>query len=284
MPNAVTGQAAGAGATIVSNAVGSMDASGNASLTTLQQLSVSVEYDDRYDITLSAANSTKLVNAFTVSGAGDQFTATLSNSSDFQDVLAFAMENAVLVTKTSAADPEGPDASVAEDEGLPLGTVINNGILNQFKQLFTDTLPNILQSDWTMESGVDWVGGAADMAGKLVDAECEILAQQIPESNYELYMDVSENPGTSALSLKHGDSVIFVMEVNVAAIARAITKTPGLASDAGASNVAGGDVAPYGYNTNINSYANNSRRVAFKLTVSKDPENTDDDKLASLNP
>ena len=281
MPNAVTGQAAGAGATIVSHAVGAMAASGEASLTTLQQVSVSVEYDDRYDITLSHANSTKLANAFTVSGEGATFTATLSNSADFQDVFAYAMENAVCATQTSALDeldggvPAVLDA-VQSSIGLKLDVVLNNAILNKFAQHFSDTLPNILQSDWQMSSSVDWEGGAESMAGELSVAECEILAQQLPESNYELYMDGSENPVTNALSLKDGDSVIFVMVVNQSGVVRAITKTPGASADTGASAVAApagaeANHAPYGYNTNANAYIENSRRIAFKLTVAKNP-------------
>ena len=280
MPNAVTGQAAGAGATIVSHAVGTMAASGEASLTTLQQVSVSVEYDDRYDITLSHANSTKLANAFTVSGEGAPFTATLSNSAHFQEVFAYAMENAVCATQTSALDAldggaSGVDA-VQSSIGLKLDVVLNNAILNKFAQHFSDTLPNILQSDWAMSSSVDWDGGAASMAGELSVAECEILAQQLPESNYELYMDGSENPVTDALSLKDGDSVIFVMEVNQSGVVRAITKTPGVSADSGASAVAApagaeANHAPYGYNTNANAYIENSRRIAFKLTVAKNP-------------
>ena len=291
MPNAVTGQAAGAGATIVSHAVGNMAASGEASLTTLQQVSVSVEYDDRYDITLSHANSTKLANAFTVSGEGATFTATLSNSSDFQEVFAYAMENAVCATQTSALDAldggaDGVDA-VQSSIGLKLDVVLNNAILNKFAQHFSDTLPNILQSDWQMSSSVDWAGGAASMAGELSVAECEILAQQLPESNYELYMDGSENPVTDALSLKNGDSVIFVMEVSQSGVVRAITKTPGVSADSGASAVLQGgeaeNLAPYGYNTNANAYIENERRIAFKLTVAKNSADAGN-KLSSLRP
>ena len=292
MPNAVTGQAAGAGATIVSHAVGNMAASGEASLTTLQQVSVSVEYDDRYDITLSHANSTKLANAFTVSGEGATFTATLSNSAHFQEVFAYAMENAVCATQTSALDAldggaSGVDA-VQSSIGLKLDVVLNNAILNKFAQHFSDTLPNILQSDWAMSSSVDWAGGAASMAGELSVAECEILAQQLPESNYELYMDGSENPVTDALSLKNGDSVIFVMEVSQSGVVRTITKTPGVSADSGASAVAApagaeANLAPYGYNTNANAYIENERRIAFKLTVAKNSADAGN-KLSSLRP
>jgi hypothetical protein len=248
-----------------------MNATGEAALTTLQKVSVSVAYDDLYEVTLSKEDSTALANAFTVSGGvkegGATFTATLSNSVVFREVLAGAMAAAICVEQNSDVDPAETVDADRSSLGLTLDVAINHGMLNQFRKIYTDSLPNILESDWAMSSSVEWAAGALDMADKLDDAECEILAQQLPESNYELYMDTSENPVTDALSLKGNDSVIFVFEVNQSGVVRAITKSAGVNPDVGATAVAGGNESPYGYNQNVNTYLENSRRVAFKLNL-----------------
>jgi hypothetical protein len=254
MPNAVA--ITGGDATIVARVIGEMAASGEAALTTLNQVSVSVGYDDLYEVTLSAADSTKLANAFKISGSGATFLAHLENSADFQQVLAGAMSNAVCV------GPGGSNPSV----GKKLDKAIYDEMLNQFKRIFTDALPNLLESDWALSNVVEWAAGAEDMAGKLDNKECEILAQQLPESNYELYMDGSENPVTDALSLKGNDSVIFVFDVAESGVARNITKTEGTNSDVGATAEPNGAFGDLGAQ-NVNAYTANNRLVAFKLIV-----------------
>jgi hypothetical protein len=258
-----------------------MDASGQASLNTLQQVTVSVAYDDLYEQVLSTADSTLLANSFTISGEGDEFSAVLSNSANFEDVLARNMATAICTAESANVDPEGTDAS-NNSVGHNLKNAILNGMINRFKREFTDDIPNLLESDYVLTNSVGYAGGAADMAGKLTAAECEILAQQIPESNYDLYSDASENPITTALPLKHGDSIVFVFEVTQSAVSRVITKVTGSNLDTGATPVAGGSASPYGSGAVV-SYSIDSRRVAFKFTVSKSAGNTVDAKLASLN-
>lgn len=277
MPNALTGTTG----TIVARPLGAMDASGQASLKTLQQVTVSVAYDDLYEQVLSTADSTALANSFTISGEGDEFSAVLSNSANFQDVLARNMATAICTAESANVDPEGTDAS-NNSVGHNLKNAILNGMINRFKRVFTDDIPNLLESDYVLTNSVGYAAAAADMAGKLTALECEILAQQIPESNYDLYSDTSENPTTTALPLKHGDSIVFVFEVNQSNVSRVITKTSGSNLDTGASAVAGGSASPYGSGAVV-SYSIDSRKVAFKFTVAKSAGNTVDAKLASLN-
>jgi hypothetical protein len=155
-------------------------------------------------------------------------------------------------------------------------------MINTFKREFTDDIPNLLESDYVLTNSVGYAGGAADMAGKLVAQECEILAQQLPESNYTLYSDASENPTTTALPLKDGDSIIFVFDVTQSAVSRVITKVAGSNPDTGASAVAGGSASPYGSGAVV-SYSIANRKVAFKFTVSKAASNTANAKLADLS-
>jgi hypothetical protein len=277
MPNAVTSTESAA-ATIVARPLGAMDASGEASLNTLQQVTVSVAYDDLYEQALSAADSTKLANSIELSGNGATYTATLHSSADFEDVLARNMATAICTAESSYVDPSGSDAS-NNSVGHNLKDAIYNGMLNTFKRVFTDAIPNILESDWALSNNVGYAGGAADMAGKLNDQECEILGQQLPESNYVLYQDASENTTIKALPLKDGDSIIFVFQVDEAAVARVVSKTPGTSADTGASAVAGGSASPYGSSAVVN-YSTNSRKVAFKFSVRNATQ--DGGKLDSL--
>jgi len=267
MPSAVTSHVESAAATIVARPVAHIDASGEAALVTLQEVNVSVAYDDLYEQALSAADSTKLANAFAVSGNGASFTVSISSASDFEDVLARNMALAICTEYNSNKDISGSDAGVGV--GLNLKDTIYNGMLNQFKQVFTDSLPNLLESDWALSNSVGYAAGAADMESKLNAQECEILAQQLPESNYVLYMDASENTTTTALPLKDGDSIIFVFDVAESAVARVNTKTPGANPDTGATAAANASngKSPYGAAQQAVTYISNTRTVAFKFAV-----------------
>jgi hypothetical protein len=270
MPDAQTSHIEDAPATIVARVYGSLDASGEAALVTLQQVTVVVAYDDLYEQILDASDSTALANAFDVSGNGESFTVTLAASGAarvaFEDVLARNMASALCTDYNSNGDISGEDAPTGL--GLNLKDTLHGSIVNNFKRVFTDSLPNLLQSNWEVTNAVGYAAGAADMAGKLNPAECEILAQQLPESNYVLYMDLSENTEIKALPLKAGDSIIFVF--NVAESAQAVmSKDDGLNADTGATAVPAGQggASPYGTTQQSVTYTAGTRVVAFKFTV-----------------
>lgn len=284
MPNAVTVNTGSAGCTIVARPVAALDASGQASLVTLEQVTVSVSYEDLYRVTLSDADAIKLLNSFTLDGSGTSFACILDNSADFQEVLTRAMSTASGVSFTNS------NASL-DVAGNTLSKNLMAEILNTFKSIYEDTIPNVLQSDWDISNNVAYAAGAADMADKLVPEEAELLAQQLPESNYSAYMDASENTTTHALPLKKGDKLVFVFYLREAAVARVDKKTPGStveatptavgvangpsggstttpaapAAEAGESAVGTG---PYGDSTQAVTYASNTRTVAFELVLS----------------
>jgi len=293
MPNAVTDNT-GASCTIVARPVAALDASGQASLVTLEQVTVSVSYDDLYRVTLSDADAIKLLNSFTLDGSGTSFACTLDNSADFQEVLTSAMRDAAAVsfTNTNASN---------NSVGNTLSQNLMAEILATFKSIYEDTIPNVLQSDWDISNNVAYAAGALDMANKLVPEEAELLAQQLPESNYIEYMDASENTTTHALPLKRGDKLVFVFYLREEAVARVDKKTPGStveaalaagvaataaapptaatagtsggstvtpavsAAAAGQSEVGAG---PYGNSMQAVTYASNTRTVAFELVMS----------------
>jgi len=275
MPNAVTSTSA----TIVARPLAALAGAGTADISTLSQISVSVEYDDLYEVTLSAADSTKLADAFTQSGAGSTFAMTLGVPANLEQVLVANLPNAVCSEWNSNKYPD------VDSSGKNLSDAIADEMAYVFS-LLTNNFPNILESAGSETNTIEWQDGAESMSGLLSAQECEILAQQLPEANYNTYKKGGdgadkEDPETHALQLTHGDSVIFVFNFTQALTTRgAPTKVAGSTSDDTAT--APNDPA-YGVATGDNvSYAQNSRKVAFKLTVAGGVGAVAGDKLVGL--
>ena len=257
MPSAIT-----SAGNIVARPVASMDASGEATYQTLNQVSVEVAYDDLYEISLDGPDSWKLANAFTLSGEASTFTAVLSTQADFEEVLARKMAEALCVAQGIAHVP----SSVGKD----LAQAINDEMDHVFS-LATNAVPNLLE-EATFSNSVGWADGANNMAVLLTPTEVELLAQQIPEANYALYSDASGDNFAGHLPLKNTDSVTFVFNVTHSLVTRVDSKTPGGQSDA--SIVAevtlpaqAPPVGPYGTGSQAAAYASNSRIIAFKFNV-----------------
>jgi len=238
--------------------VADLDISGNASLTTLQQVAVSIAYDDRYDIEIDGND---LVSSFKLDGSGSTFEVKWSDASGakFAGVMKDVIDNATKSSKT-------------------LDQTLGAGMLSAFKNIFADTLPNLLESEWSLNHTVGSQAGAEDMQSKLTAAAREIIAQQLPESNYEAYMDASENPSTTDLPLVNGDTLVFIFNVNQNLVVRSDKKTAGKTSDAmtgvssnaNANAPAGAGAAgtgPYGETVQGIQYQYNSRKVAFYVKV-----------------
>jgi hypothetical protein len=119
------------------------------------------------------------------------------------------------------------------------------------------------------------------MAGLITPVEAEIMAQQFPESNYELYMDGSENTLTHALPVKGGDTLVFVFNVKQSLVARVDKRTAGSTTDASVTGSttnsvsganpgagqAGLPMGPYGATRQTVTYSSNERKVAFYFTI-----------------
>jgi hypothetical protein len=287
MPSALTVNTGTSGFTIVARPVAALDASGEAALTTLEQVSVSVSYDDLYLATLNATEAKKLLDSFTLDGSGSTFACTLTNSTNFKEVLTEAMARAEGSTYASA------NSTPTHVVGNTLQQNLIVEILAMFNSIYADSLPNILQSEWDIYNNVGYEAGAIDMAAKLIPAEAEILAQQIPEANYVSYMkggtgEDKEDLTTHALPLVGGDKIVFVFYLSEAAVARVNKKTAGSLADNGTGASAGGtggvttnpnpvaapgagqvvtNAGPYGNEQQAVTYASNTRTVAFQLTM-----------------
>lgn len=245
--------------TIVAQPVGDIASSGSATLSTLQQVAVSVAYDDHFEHDLSVADSTKLANAFTLSGNGTSF-AVAKVDADVKDVLLVALQAAIC---------KSHDVVPATWADKVLSSAIYDELVAKWTEYTENNISNILEtSDFSNTVGFD--AGADDMVAKLVPLECEILAQQIPEANYVFYQKGGagadkEDPSTHALPMRGNDSIVFVFNVSQSEIVRTPAKTAGTSADTGASAVAGGNASPYGTMT-PSQYDSWAYRLAFKLT------------------
>ena len=300
----------------VAPVVADLNVEANAAITILNKLSVSMEYNDRYDIKLDLSDSCILLNCFDISGAGENFEVGTLHQSQFHSVMTKILDNATC-TDTSGmiidgtAQTGGPDidsdAVIAAGAGTGAGEVghtvhqtLNNQLLRLFKNIYTDGIANILQSGYSFSTVVDTSAGANNMWVKLNEnsrSAAEVIAQQIPLGNWNLYMNAAgdlatgtsgENPLTSALPMKAGDQLVFLFRTDEEiAVYRGqptngstsnvlgdttTTTTSGGTSYNGATNTIAGDTAaagfltPYG-NTLALSYKYNQRTIAFFVQV-----------------
>jgi hypothetical protein len=206
----------------------SLDASGSASLDTLIQASVQMEYDISFNVTLNATISSNLINGFVVSGGADVFAV---------DMATGGAKEAFITTLTSAIQ----NAKNADD--LTLQQYLYNDALGTLSDVWSDDLANVLQSNWSLNVSVDNGGGATNMQADLDAAAANIrraVAAQLPEANFMLYTDASENPVSDALPLKNEDTIVFLFDVAMNMISRANSKVQGsngAAADGASANV-----------------------------------------------
>jgi hypothetical protein len=262
--------------------IGQLDLSGSAMLTTLEQVTVTVPYDDKYSIELDAQHSFSLASAFKLDGSGSSFTVAWSDASGTQ----FATEMKYIID-TATLTSTGTGGNV-DSTGVTLSKALDDDVRATFKDIFADGIPNILESDWDISSNVASQAAADDMKKKLTVGPRELIAQQLPESNYIYWMDGSENALNKNLPVMNGDTLVFVFAVNQVVISRLPKKTAGLTADdndsntlsAGtvtAPNVTVGPIAaggtsvdgtgPYGDAAKI-QYTFNNRNVAFYVKFS----------------
>jgi len=231
--------------------VAAMDASGEANFAYVQQETVSITgIQYTFSKQLDSTNSKKLLNAFTVSGKGENLVVTLSAGADLEAVLASVINGADVATNgaTNATSQLVADLHAGLTAAIGTDSLIN-------------TVENLDVTD--VEVTIDASGGAAAMATGLTDAKCDLIYTQIPKAALNLYMDASENQVTSALPLQQGDTITFVFDVNLSNVVPA--KTQVNTGETGAAN-GGGNVE--GAYTSTLHYNLASKRIAFNIQMS----------------
>ena len=274
-----------------------LDASANAQLTIIDQATVNMAYDYKYTFELTDASSATILNAFKLSGDGDDLEVNMRANDEegtqwvdeFKHTVRTVIDNALAVVPQGGA-ADGKNASGAPGSAT-LQTDLYNVIKDQIKSVYGDMIANVLESDWKLQVNVQSIGGATNLHGDFAAGDASghrlLLAQQITNASYQKYWDGSENLMTDALPLTRGDEIVFLFDVKAISQLRAVTLVPGgmgaSGNTTGASEVANPDAsaatasgsaaatAPPGYNT-INHAMTQVRKVAafFVQLGSKD--------------
>ena len=254
----------------------SIDAEGSAEVSVVQQQTVSMAYNLKFDYTLSdAQDAADLINAWVLTQNGGTTDMTASGgfdaamSTNAGEVAAFkAVLQKVLL-----------DAQDSSNNTLT--DVLYNQVLINFTSIFGDGVANVLQSDWNLSVTMDASGGAANMYNDLAASSdaCQLIAQQIPNSNYLLYVDGSENAVSNALPLKNNDKLVFLFNVTLSTITQSVESIQkmaafynsipgsGVAAADASQNVVDLSANPTAASHNAPTYTVNSQIAAFYVTV-----------------
>lgn len=259
--------------TFICPVVGAFSIDASASLISLQQLAVTLPYDDKFNVELDATLSDNLIKSFVLSGAGSTFQVAMAAgaTNKLHSVLEHVINNAEYAPKAGSDD--------VDNSGNTLGEVLSADMEKTFRITILDTLPNILQSGDNFGYSVDASGGASSMNGLLsADAGArEIIAQQLPEANYTAWADASENAVSPyPLPLLDGQTLVFIFDVTGKTVVRLEGKSGGLTADAGSgvtevAKGAGQPTNPYSADkgaTEGAKYIYSNRKVAFFVKVS----------------
>ena len=265
--------------------MGELAVDASATLITLDELTVTMPYDDKFTHTLSSELSADLIKSFVLSGSGQTFAVDMAAGAT--NKLAAVLENVIDNAKyapdaSTAGDNAAQNAQDLDNSGNTLDQVLGADLAMVFRIQFTDSLPNILESDNVIVHTVYSAAGAKDLSDKLADsgaaAAREIIAQQLPESNYTAWADASENAAATYLPLLDDQEIVFVFNVAEKMVVRTESKTAGSNPDTSAALPvpANADVAHVSdaaaYSANIGAakgatYYYNQRKVAFFVKV-----------------
>jgi hypothetical protein len=243
--------------------VGSIEMDASATLVTLNQLAVSMPYDDKYVIALDTSGSKVLMESIQLAGSGSTFAASRKAGDDLKNLLKTILDTA---TKD-------------DENGKNLPTELADDMKARFQEYFSNELSNILENVHLSYS-VDTQGGADDMNTIFDNEACEIVAQQIPNSNYLAWSDASENFLANHIPLLDDDVIVFTFEVaqelrvdreeqkTGGAIADPTASVGGPVTSVSAGNAAGGVGGAFTTSQpGTATYIYQSRKIAFFVSV-----------------
>lgn len=274
-------------ATIVAPAIGSLNASGSGSVTKETPVSWVINgITHRFTKDISANDA--LFTAFDISdadpAAGSSAYVITMDESAFAAALKALMDSAVGAAVGNNASVNGPFATIAAGSVLAsapaspktLAALLTTEVRAEVQAaLDTNGVLAFLESNTfsDLAISVDTSGGAADIAGKLNNAnDLKIMFQQIP--NRETVIDELVTTH-DRLPVKVGDKISFVFD-----LAETITiteNTNAAPADGGSGNATGAGEGPQaaspaaypsqGAQAAATTYVGGVRRVEFLLTV-----------------
>lgn len=271
-----------AGCRVVNVAITTLDASGDASHSYVQQDKVTItSIDYEFDISLNLAQSCALLNCFDVSGNGpnDGFAVQLA-----ADAIGGATGQVVLASIIAdALDGQG-SAGAAVWASLAKGGSTAGDMDTTVSMLQKDLwqgLVDVIRSDGLVntvedvllrnEVGVSIKAAeaaaacAAELAGS--QGHRNILFTQLPQANFALYSDASENTTTGALPMKNDDILTFVFDCDMPDVEP--TSQIQVSKGAGGSAASPAGYVPTGNNVVASKIHFNmgKKRIALNLQV-----------------
>lgn len=268
-----------AGCRIVNVAITTLDASGDAHHEYVQQDKVTITgIDYEFDISLNLLQSCNLLNCFDVSGNGpnDGFAVALAANAgggltgevvlaniiaDALDAQAGGAWAAVAKGGSTAGDTDSTVTMLQKDLWQGLVDVIrSDGLVNTVEDV-------LLRSE--VGVSIDAATAGADCAAELAGSQehRNILFTQLPQANFALYSDASENTTTGALPMKDGDILTFVFDCDMPDVEP--TSQIQVSKGAGGAAASPAGYVPTGSNV-VNSkihYNMGSKRLALNLQV-----------------
>jgi hypothetical protein len=283
-----------AGCRVVNVAITTLDASGDAHHEYVQQDKVTITgIDYEFYSELSLKQSCELLNCFDVSGNGPndgfavQIAAVAAAGLPGDVILSAFIADALDATAggtwapkalggSSVGDTDSTVSMLQKDLWQGLVDVIrSDGLINTVEDV-------LLRNEVGVSIDASNAGDTA--ATELMNSQehRNILFTQLPNSNFMLYKDLSENTTTGALPMKDGDTLTFVFDCDMPDVeptSQIQVPKAGAAAAAAGANGATAAATPAGYVPTSNVVASKihynmgKKRLAINLKVRNEKNN-----------
>jgi hypothetical protein len=222
---------------IVASYVGAMHADASANVAALYQEKVTINgVQFIYDVSLSAANTFTLLNAFGVTGWGPnahpaQFGVRVVDVSGLATVLKSAIEavgGATSQDYSAHASADAPANLMNNDLNNEvykqlMVKIQADGLINSVEEQYADTWYRVDASSGAWDTAKHYNADDGDFAQ--AKGDCDLLFLQIPSDTLYRYTDASEEPLSNALLLAPGDKITFVWDVDTT-LKASVTNAP----------------------------------------------------------
>lgn len=247
--------------------------------------SASIKYDQIFDITLTKAQSIKLLNAFDVSNAEISDYSATTRSAVFNDADADALSVLRDVISGALAGADNAEAYLTGDLNAWIQDHAKVAVAGADFSSATATSskieginPEELRMFIDASSGavvVDVSASAVSAATACLKAKASALFKQLPADNLHAYENTTENNAitTDSLPLLSGDKIVFALLVATKNVG--MTPTNGTFDDGAAAETRGEDfstAASFG-----------GHQLAFRLTVKASDSAADGDAFTVTN-
>jgi hypothetical protein len=173
-----------------------------------------------FDVQLTEADSYKLLNSFCVSGGMSPYPGSKNSQppvnplGDGSNNLAVTLDNPVAFSQVLVSAIN----NARDNAGHSLNAWLKSKLTETIYATIARTLGVKVDVSSTVTANVE--AGVLDLSsglgyGTARDARCGTLYLQIPQATINLYTaDGSGQPTTAALPLKHGDTLVFVFDID----------------------------------------------------------------------